>query len=91
MKMAHGRRGKERIWADKLFLVLRNCESRSHPCNQCAILYLEWSTNDENKAKTVDGYLATLDDDKRAASNKLRKIIESVTPKTPVWVTIQKR
>ena len=41
------------------------------------------------KLKTIDDYLATLSEDKRAALEKLRKIIRTVAPKAEECISYQ--
>jgi len=41
------------------------------------------------KAKTIDEYLATLSDDKRAALEKLRKAIKAAAPKAEECISYQ--
>jgi uncharacterized protein YdhG (YjbR/CyaY superfamily) len=41
------------------------------------------------KSKTIDEYLATLSDDKRAALKKLRKTIRAVAPKAEECISYQ--
>ena len=43
----------------------------------------------KGKSKTIDEYLATLDDDKRSALAKLREIIKSVAPKAEECISYQ--
>jgi uncharacterized protein YdhG (YjbR/CyaY superfamily) len=43
----------------------------------------------ERKAKTIDEYLATLNDDERAALEKLRKTIKGAAPKAEECISYQ--
>ncbi|HEY9164697.1 MAG TPA: DUF1801 domain-containing protein [Candidatus Kryptonia bacterium] len=43
----------------------------------------------KGKSKTVDEYIAALDDDKRAALKKLQKIIKGVAPKAEECISYQ--
>src|SRR3954447_20303885 len=42
-----------------------------------------------SKSKTIDGYLAKLSDDKRAALQRLRKIIHAAAPKAEECISYQ--
>ena len=43
----------------------------------------------KNISKTIDDYLASIDDDKRAALEKLRKTIKNVAPKAEECISYQ--